>query len=64
MIIANNQVESLSEYRARILWDGIERPIRVLAKPGDALAGIALFQGYRVCIEFIDGGDILSEAIL
>ena len=51
------------EYRARILREGFERPVRVLAKPGDALAGVARFQGYRVCIEFIDGSTIEAATV-
>ena len=58
LIVATNEEQAFSEYRARVLWNGFERPIRVLAKPGDALAGVALFHGCRVCVEFIDGGGI------
>ena len=59
--VADGSFVFFMEYRVRVLWEGFERPIRVLGKSGDALAGVALFEGYRVCIEFIDGGDVNVE---
>lgn len=61
--LADGSFAYFMEYRVRILWEGFERPVRALAKPGEPLAGIGLFEGYRVCIEFIDGGEIRAEFI-
>jgi hypothetical protein len=63
MQLADGTLVWLGEYRVRVLWEGFERPIRVLAKPGDPLVGVAMFYGYRVCTEFVDGGSISAEPI-
>ena len=41
--------------------EGFERPVRFLAKPGDFLVGVGLFEGYRVCIDFLDGCNLTAE---
>lgn len=63
MTLADGRREPFQEYRGRVVWDGIERPIRVLAKNGSPLAGMALFYGYRVAIEVIDGGEVVVELL-
>src|SRR5690349_20486028 len=48
-------------HRGRILWEGVERPIRIVASGNQALFGMALLVGYRFCVEMVDGGEVTIE---
>lgn len=50
-------------YMARILWDGFERPVRVIAMGNQPVVGLALLYGYRLCIEVVEGGTIEVAAL-
>lgn len=63
MYLADGSYGYFMEYRARVMWEGLARPIRVLAKSGEPLVGVALFLGYRVSIEFVDGGEVIAEPL-
>ncbi len=63
MTLADGQREKFNEYRGRVLWEGIERPVRVLAKEGSPLVGMAMFHGYRVTLEVVDGGTVTVEPL-
>ncbi|MBC8135958.1 MAG: clan AA aspartic protease [Fibrella sp.] len=58
---ANGTVENVPIHRARILWEGIERSITVMASGDDPLLGMATPAGYRITIEVTPNGAVTIE---
>lgn len=56
--LADESIVIPQSFTARILWEGIERPVRVLQLGSHPLVGMGFLYGYRVCVEALDGGDI------
>ncbi len=56
--LADESVVIPRSFTARVLWEGIERPVRVLQLGSHPLVGMGFLYGYRVCVEALDGGDI------
>lgn len=57
--LADGREERLRTYSGRIVWDGLEREINVLAAAGgDPLLGLGLLEGYHLGIEVVDGGRV------
>ena len=50
-------VETL-EYAGVVLWNGMERPIRIDAAETDPLVGMGLLKGYRLTIHADPGGRV------
>ena len=53
---------SLDIYRATVVWDGLPRPLYVMATEGVSLIGMSLLYGYRVVMDVVDGGIVTIEA--
>lgn len=53
---------SLDIYRATVVWDGLPRPLYVMATEGVSLVGMSLLYGYRIILDVIDGGLVTIEA--
>lgn len=51
--LGNDSVVVVETSDGRVLWDGIERPIRVISMGDQAVVGLALLYGYRLCIEVV-----------
>ncbi|HZP81662.1 MAG TPA: hypothetical protein VFB21_08500 [Chthonomonadaceae bacterium] len=54
--LANNDAIMLPVHAATILWNGVERNIRVLAMPGRPPLGTALLDDHELVIPFREGG--------
>ncbi len=53
---------SLDIYRATVVWDGLPRPLYVMATEDVSLIGMSLLYGYRVILDVVDGGLVTIEA--
>jgi clan AA aspartic protease len=62
-VLADGSRVQVDAYQAALLWDGRERSVLVLKTEGDALAGMALFDGHRLTVEVQDSGLVLIEAL-
>ncbi len=54
--LADNSTVSLAVHQATVLWDGIERDLRVFATGRRPLIGTALLSDQELVIQFIEGG--------
>ena len=54
--LANDETVTLSLYGATIIWDGVERYVKVLATGKRPLLGTALLAGTEVVMQFHEGG--------
>src|SRR5439155_8736041 len=50
-------------YMGRIVWNGTERDVAVLALGRRALLGTALLDGYHLGIDFADAGTVEIDAL-
>lgn len=63
VLLADGSLQVVANHRGRILWEGIERPIRVVAAGTQPLIGMALFVGYKLCVDMVDGGNVTAESL-
>lgn len=63
VLLADGSFQAVANHKGRILWEGIERPVRVVAAGNQPLLGMALLAGYRLCVDVVDGGDVTAEAL-
>ncbi|MDZ7957908.1 MAG: clan AA aspartic protease [Aulosira sp. DedQUE10] len=61
--LANNSSVETDVYLAKIVWNGVERNVAVLAM-GRPLIGTALLEDYHLSIDFCEGGTVLVDDIL
>ncbi|CAN5545425.1 MAG: clan AA aspartic protease [Actinomycetota bacterium] len=60
-ILADGRRATLEIFRTRILWDGEERGVQILASGGDPLIGMSLLHGHEINIEVkVDGAVRIS----
>lgn len=59
--LANGAVEAFSTHEAMVLWDGALREVEVDALGPTPLAGMALFERHRLCLDVSDGGRVTIE---
>lgn len=59
--LANNATVRTSVHVARIVWDGLEQEVEVLAMGLRPLLGTALLNGKRLCADFEDGGSVVID---
>lgn len=59
--LADDSVVQLPVYEATILWEGVERIVRVLALGRRPLLGMALLDGNELVIQCRDGGLVTIE---
>lgn len=57
-LLADGARVSLQSHEGRILWDGRERVVRVLAGGNQPLLGLALLTGYNLSLDVVDGGPV------
>lgn len=64
--LADGSTQNVINHAGRVLWEGIERPVRVVAAGQQPLIGMALLVGYRLCLDVVDGAKVevtpLSDA--
>lgn len=56
--LADGSTQNVTNHAGRVLWEGVERPIRVVAAGQQPLIGMALLVGYRLCLDVVDGGTV------
>ena len=61
-ILANGTEDAFSTYDATVLWDGALRQVEADALGPTPLAGMALLEGYELCLNVIEGGRVSIEA--
>jgi len=57
-VLADGSTRHFDVYAAEVLWGGEWRPVLVSAVGGEALLGMQLLAGYKLCIEAIPGGEV------
>ncbi|KYC39295.1 clan AA aspartic protease [Scytonema hofmannii PCC 7110] len=62
--LADNSKIATNAYAIRILWNGVERDVVVLAMGRRPLIGTALLEDYHLSIDFCEGGTVLVDEIL
>jgi clan AA aspartic protease len=61
--LADDSEVQLPVYAATILWDGVEREVRVLATGKRPLLGTALLDGYELVVQFTDNGLVTIDEL-
>jgi clan AA aspartic protease len=56
--LADNRVVDIASHMGRVLWEGVERPVRILAAGEQPLLGMAMLVGYELRIAMVDGGPV------
>jgi clan AA aspartic protease len=59
--LADGRDAWLDEYRGSIFWDGAWRTIPIQASDGVSLLGMAMLEGYVVCVTVAPGGPVEIE---
>ena len=62
--LANNSSVETDVYLAKIVWNGVERNVAVLAIGRRPLIGTALLEDCHLSVDFCEGGTVLVDAIL
>jgi clan AA aspartic protease len=62
--MADGSEVSLASFRAIVEWDGTDRMIYVISKPGEPLIGMALIYGNRLVIDAVDGGLLMITRLV
>jgi clan AA aspartic protease len=62
-LLADGRTVETPVHRARVVWHGWERVVRVLSTEGGALVGMALLRGSRLTIDAAPGGDVRIEEL-
>jgi len=63
VILANGAEDHCDIDAATVIWDGRPRNILVEAADTDPLVGMALLYGYDVCMQVVEGGRVIIEAL-
>jgi clan AA aspartic protease len=61
--LADNSSVSVAVHQATILWDGIEREVRVMATGRRPLIGTALLNEQELVIQFTEGGLVTIDEL-
>ena len=61
--LATDDEVELPVYAATIMWEGVDREVRVLATGKRPLLGTALLKGYELLAQFTDNGLATIDAI-
>jgi hypothetical protein len=61
--LADGATASLDVYRATVLWEGTERPVRAFATEGTPLLGMALLFGSEVRLRVAESGSVVIEPL-
>ncbi len=62
-VLADGRAVETSVHRARVVWHGRERVVRVLATEGGPLVGMALLRGSRLTVDAAPGGAVRIEEL-
>lgn len=62
-VMADGRAVETRVHRARVIWHGRERVVRVLATEGGPLAGMALLRGSRLTVDATPGGVVRVEEL-
>ena len=61
--LADDSIVKLPVYKAIIVWNGAERPVRILAMGKRPLLGTALLDGCEMLSQFRDGGQLTVDEL-
>jgi len=61
--LADGSTRVVQIYDAKILWNGTERVVSVLALGNRALLGMGMLVGYEFCAQVIEGGGVKLELL-
>ena len=56
--VADDREINVLTYRARVIWDGEDRAVNVLASGSEPLLGMSIAVGYNISINMVDGGRV------
>jgi predicted aspartyl protease len=56
-VLADGSAVETRVHRARVVWHGRERRVRVLATEGGPLVGMGLLRSSRLAMDVVPGGD-------
>jgi clan AA aspartic protease len=56
LVMADGRPIRTDVYGATVIWDGVEREIRVQEGGDESLVGMSLLHGFRVTLDVVDGG--------
>lgn len=62
--LADNSKVTTNAYALKIVWNGVERDVIVLAMGRRPLIGTALLEDFHLSIDFYEGGTVLVDEIL
>lgn len=62
--LADNSRIATNAYAVKIVWNGVERDVVVLAMGRHPLIGTAPLEDYHLSIDFFEGGTVLVDEIL
>lgn len=62
--LADNSKTAINAHAIKIVWNGLEREVIVLAMGSRPLLGTALLEDYHLSIDFYEGGTVLVDEIL
>lgn len=62
--LADNSKVTTNAYALKIIWNGVERDVIVLAMGRRPLIGTALLEDFHLSIDFYEGGTVLVDEIL
>ncbi len=63
VLLADGTFQDVANHRGWILWENIERPVRIVAAGDQPLLGMTFLVGYRLCVDIVDGGDVTTEPL-
>jgi clan AA aspartic protease len=63
VLLADGAFQDVANHRGWILWENVERPVRVVAAGEQPLLGMTLLVGYRLCVNIVDGGEVTTEPL-
>ncbi|MBW4441207.1 MAG: clan AA aspartic protease [Plectolyngbya sp. WJT66-NPBG17] len=62
--LADNSKIATNAHAVKIIWNGVERDVIVLAMGRRPLVGTALLEDYHLSIDFHEGGTVLVDEII
>jgi clan AA aspartic protease len=61
--LADGPIEVFDLHEVTIVWDGQPLKLLAFAAEPDALIGMGLLSGFRLCLDAVDGGPVTLEQI-
>jgi predicted aspartyl protease len=62
-LLADGSIVASRADSAHVLWNGMRRRVKVYESVGDALVGMTLMHGCRLCMDIVGGGRMTIEPL-